>query len=135
MTAIIQQDIIIETQVKTQKEFEKTNNLIQEQNSIIIQKIQQLFQIFSSEMNMMKNDIRDVKVSLTHHINQTTHQQYNNTTIGSPPPNPPPRDSSSNKKDRNPNNNTPIHPKADAKDINTLLPPVKECPKFSGAGE
>jgi hypothetical protein len=63
MTAIIQQDIIVENQVKSQKEFEKTNNLIQEQNSVIIQQMQQLFQMFSSEMNMMKNEIRDVKVS------------------------------------------------------------------------
>jgi hypothetical protein len=57
MTAIIQQDIIVENQVKNQKEFEKTNNLIQEQNSLMIQQMQQLFQMFSSEMNMMKNDI------------------------------------------------------------------------------
>ena len=69
--------------------FEKTNNLIQEQNSIIIQQMQQLFQIFSSEMNMIKNDIRDVKVALTQHINQTTQQQYNNPTGGTSPSPPP----------------------------------------------
>jgi hypothetical protein len=138
MTAIIQQDIIVEAQVKTQKEFVKTNNLLQEQNSVIIQQMQQLFHMFSSKMKMMKNDIRDVKVSLTQQINQATQQQYNNTTGGTPPlppPPPPPGDSSSNGEDRNPNNNTPVHPKADSKDINKLLPPVKEWPKFSGAGE
>jgi hypothetical protein len=139
MTAIIQQDIIVENQVKSQKDFEKTNHLIQEQNSVVIQQMQQLFQMFSSEMNMMKNDIRDVTVSLTQLNNKTEHQHHsanstNNASNGGTPPPPPPGDSSSNSSEEPKNNPSPI-PKIDNRDINKMLPPVKDWPKFSGAGE
>jgi hypothetical protein len=139
MTAIIQQDIIIEAQVKTQKEFEKTDNLIKEQNSLIIQQMQQLFQMFNSEINMMKYNIRDVKVSLTQHIQHNTQQQSTSPQpAGAPPPPPPPTpsgNSSSNPQDENPKSSAPQNIKSDNRVFNKLLPPVKDWLKFSGSGE
>jgi hypothetical protein len=139
MTAIIQQDIIVENQVKSQKEFEKINKLMQEQNSVIIQQMQQLFQIFSSESNMMKNDIRDVKVFLTNLNDKTEHQhpptpQRNNAGNRGVPPPPPPDDPSPNSSEDNTSNNPSSPLKTDNRDISKLLPPVKDWPKFSGAG-
>jgi hypothetical protein len=54
---------------------------------------------------------------------------------GAPPPSPPPGDSPSNSSVENPRNNPSPYIKSDSRDINKLLPPVKDLPKFSRSGE